>query len=96
LLSNLMTLGTLAVEASLAVLVWNRKARPWVLALGVLMHVAIAINIMVGFFSMAILTSYLAFVPPETMDRVIDRARKRLTRSKDAPPESVTVTPVVS
>ncbi len=89
LLSNLMTLGTLALEASLAVLVWNRKARPYVLTLGVLMHVAIAISIMVGFFTMAILTAYLAFIPPETMARVLERSRVRFrrtrTRSLDAP-----------
>ena len=75
--SNIMTLGTLALEASLAILVWNRKARPYVLLLGVLMHVAIAINIMVGFFTMAILTAYLAFIPPDTMARVIERVRLR-------------------
>src|SRR4029077_16006007 len=63
LLSNIITLGTLALEASFAVLVWNRKARPYVLILGALMHIAIAVSIMVGFFSMAILVAYLAFIP---------------------------------
>ena len=82
--TNLMTFGTLAVEASLAVLVWNRKARPWVLAAGAIMHIAIAINIMIGFFTMAMLTAYLAFTPPETMDRVLDRLRARRRRRSDA------------
>ena len=35
LVSNLLTYGTIAVEASLGVLVWNRTLRPYVLALGV-------------------------------------------------------------
>jgi len=82
LASNLMTYGTLAIETSLAFLVWNRKARPYVLPLGVLMHGLIALNIMVGFFSMAILTAYIAFIPPETMERVIDHARYRFRRKK--------------
>jgi hypothetical protein len=82
LASNIMTLGTLALETALAFLVWNRKARPYVLVLGVFMHVAIAINIMVGFFSMAILTAYIAFVPPETMTKVLERFAGRLARSK--------------
>ena len=86
LISNIMTLGTLALEASLAVLIWNRKARPYVLALGIFMHVAIALNIMVGFFSMAILTAYLAFIPPDTMTRVIERARLRFRRSAEIKP----------
>ena len=85
LLSNLMTLGTLALEASLAVLVWNRKARPWVLGLGVLMHLLIAINIMVGFFSLAIFTAYIAFIPPETMSRFLLRLRDRFRRRAAGP-----------
>ena len=92
--SNIMTLGTLALEASLAILVWNRKARPYVLTLGVLMHISIAISIMVGFFSMAILVAYLAFIPPDTMERVIDRVRRRSrpskTKSIDAAPVATT------
>jgi len=93
-ISNLMTLGTLALEASLAILVWNRKARPYVLTLGVLMHISIAISIMVGFFSMAILVAYLAFIPPDTMERVIDRVRRRSRSTKmksiDAAPVATT------
>ena len=87
LITNFMTLGTLALEAALAILVWNRKARPYVLVLGALMHIAIALNIMVGFFSMAILTAYLAFVPPETMITVVQKAARRFRRSSkvDAP-----------
>ena len=94
--SNLMTFGTLALETSLAFLVWNRKARPYVLWLGVLMHVLIAINIMVGFFTMAILTAYLSFVDPMTMERLIDRARRRGKRRVPSPAENVAVTPAAT
>jgi vitamin K-dependent gamma-carboxylase-like protein len=91
-LSNLMTFGTLAVEVSLAILVWNRKARPWVLAAGVAMHLAIDVNIMVGFFSYAMFTAYLAFVPPETTERLIeglrDRRRRRAAAAGGAIPAS--------
>jgi vitamin K-dependent gamma-carboxylase-like protein len=82
--SNLATFGTLAIELSIAFLVWNRKARPWVLAAGVAMHLAIAINIMIGFFSMAMFVAYLSFVPPETMERILAwiAARLRSSRSR--------------
>jgi hypothetical protein len=79
ILSHLMTWGTLAVEGSIVVLVWNRRTRPWVLGAGVLMHVAIAVNIMIGFFTMAMLIAYLSFVPPETMERLVARFAARPT-----------------
>jgi len=81
-LSNLFTFGTLAIEASIAVLVWNRKARPWVLGAGVVMHLAIALNIMIGFFTMAMLAAYLSFVPPDAMERLIGRVRRRLDNAR--------------
>ncbi len=69
LVSNLMTFGTMAVELSLGLLVWNRKLRPWVLLAGVGLHLGIDYAFRVGFFSYAIFILYLAFIPPETMDR---------------------------
>ena len=84
-LSNLMTFGTLAIEASIAVLVWNRKLRPWVLGAGVIMHLSIAINIMIGFFSTAMFVAYMAFVPPESMERFLTRVRARRARRRSTP-----------
>lgn len=78
--ANLFTYGTLATEFALAVLVWNRRARPWVLAAGVLMHLGIEYTLLVGYFTLAILAAYVAFVPPDTMSRWILRARARLSR----------------
>ena len=80
LLTNVLTFGTLGVELALGVLVWNRTARPWVLALGVCMHLGIDSTIIVGFFSYAMLTAYLAFVPPETATRFTLATRDVLTR----------------
>ncbi len=76
--SNALTFGTLATEVALATLVWNRRARPWVLALGVVMHLAIDLTITVGFFSFAVFVGYLAFVPAETMSRWVLAGRDRV------------------
>ena len=51
LLTELATYGTVAAELAIGVLVWNRAARPWVLALGVLLHLSIELTLAVGFFS---------------------------------------------
>jgi hypothetical protein len=70
LLMNAVTWGALAVELSVGILVWNRRLRPWVLAAGVVMHTMVMITIAVGFFSPAVLVLYLAFVPPEMVERL--------------------------
>ncbi len=86
-LSEILTFGTLLLELALAILVWNRALRPWVLAFGVSLHVSIALSIMVGFFTMLMLTLYLAFIPAETARRLILSAvaawrRRKATRRK--------------
>lgn len=82
LLVNLLTYGTLAVELALAILVWNGKLRPWVLLLGVGLHLGIDYAVRVGFFSYAALVAYIAFLPPETVRSWVYRLRDRAARSK--------------
>jgi hypothetical protein len=81
LLVNLLTYGTLVVELALAILVWNGKLRPWVLLLGVTLHLGIDYAVRVGFFSYAALVAYVAFVPPETASTWVYRLRDRTARS---------------
>jgi hypothetical protein len=78
LIANLMTYGTLTIEIALGVLVWNRRARPWVLGLGVALHLSIEYSMRVGFFTAAMFVLYLAFVPPETASRVVLAVRERV------------------
>lgn len=67
ILVNAVTWTALLTELSIAVLVWNRRCRPWVLAAGVLLHTMIMATLNVGFFSLAIFVLYLAFVPAEVV-----------------------------
>ena len=78
-LANLLTYGTLAVELSIGILVWNRVLRPWVLLLGIGLHLGIDYAVRVGFFSYAVLVAYIAFIPPESARSLILAARDRLT-----------------
>ena len=84
-LVNLQTFATLALELSLALFVWNRRARPWVLLLGVVLHLNIEIGILVGFFSIIVITSYLAFLSPEAADRLVANIRRAVRRRRTAP-----------
>jgi vitamin K-dependent gamma-carboxylase-like protein len=80
LLMNAVTWGTLALELSLGILVWNRRLRPWLLAAGVVMHIMIMITIAVGFFTLAMFVLYLAFIPPETAQRLPRSAKSMATK----------------
>jgi hypothetical protein len=64
LLSNLTTYGTLAIEFSVPILIWNRRLRPWVMLAGISLHLGIEYSIRVGFFSLAMLALYLSFLDP--------------------------------
>lgn len=80
LVTNLLTYGTLAIELAVGLLVWNRRLRPWVLLCGVALHLLIDYRIRVGFFSYGVFVLYLAFIPPETMDRWLYAFRERLPK----------------
>lgn len=72
-LLNLLSWATLLFEGSFIFLVWNRRLRPWVLAVGVAFHVGIDLLFDVGFFSVAMWIAYLAFVLPDVADRLVAR-----------------------
>lgn len=78
LIANLMTYGTLAIEVAIGVLVWSRRARPWVLGLGAGLHLGIDYSMRVGFFTFAMLVLYAAFIPSDTASRLILATRDRL------------------
>ena len=69
-LMNAATWATLAIELSLGVLIWNKRARPWVLAAGILLHLGIDFNIEIGIFSYAMLVMYVAWIAPATTQQL--------------------------
>jgi hypothetical protein len=76
--SNVATYSALAIEFAMAVLVWNRRARPWVLAGGVALHLAIELTLRVGFFSFAMWLYYLAWLDPRNVRSwLLAMARRR-------------------
>ncbi len=94
LLMNAATWATLAVELSVGILVWNRRLRPWVLALGVVMHTMIMVFIAVGFFSLAMFVLYLAFVPSDAVEQLPLRVRRLKAKRETAPENTAEKTPL--
>jgi hypothetical protein len=89
ILVNALTWGTLVIELAIAVLVWNRRWRFWVLAAGVVMHVTMMLNMNVGFFSVAMFVLYLAFVPADALQNMPGKLKTRWRdrrRSSASPP----------
>jgi hypothetical protein len=86
LISNLFSFGTLALELSLAILVWNRTLRPYVLVAGLSLHLGIEYSIRVGFFGASILSMYLLWVPPQRMEAVLLALKRRVSRGPAAAP----------
>ncbi len=80
LLTNVLTFSTLVIELALATLLWNRRARPYVVAAGVALHLGIELTMSVGFFSLTAVTLYLGFVEGATAERWLDAVRRRVTR----------------
>jgi hypothetical protein len=80
LASNLGTFGTLVIELALATLIWNRAARPYVIAAGLLLHAGIEATLTVGFFSIVVCSGYLTFVPEERASALFASARTFLER----------------
>jgi len=97
-LMNVATWGTLMVELLIGILVWNRRCRPYVLAVGVVLHSIILVTVAVGFFTPAMFVLYLAFIDPDTVRRLPETvkniARQRLGAppASGAQPESVDIT----
>jgi hypothetical protein len=80
--TNILTFGTLAMELAIAILVWNRTLKPWILLGGVALHLGIDFAVRVGFFSWAALVAYVAFLPPDTVSTWVYRLRDRAARSR--------------
>jgi hypothetical protein len=90
LVSHVLTYGTLATELAVGILIWSRRARPFVIVPAILLHLFIDATLTAGLFSAAMLTAYVAFIPPDTASRWVLAVRDRLLRP---PPEGGSVEP---
>lgn len=82
LLTNVLTFSTIVIELALAVLLWNRRARIYVVVAGVLLHLGIELTMAVGFFSIVAVTLYLSFTPEDTAQRWLGAVRGRIAASR--------------
>jgi hypothetical protein len=68
--SALLTYGTLVAEAFLVFGMWFPRTRWKAMAAGVAIHLGIEATLLIGWFSLTIISCYLAFVPAEVLHQV--------------------------
>ncbi|HTE50220.1 MAG TPA: HTTM domain-containing protein [Kofleriaceae bacterium] len=68
-----VSVGTVAVELALAVGLWFRRARRWLIPAGIALHVFIYLTLPVTVFSALSVLLYLAYFDPDEIHRAIDR-----------------------
>jgi hypothetical protein len=77
----LLTYGTIVVETALAICLWLPRAKYVAMALGVSIHLGIEATLLIGWFSLTVISTYLAFVPGDVLRRGLELGRRRLTRA---------------
>ncbi|MBL8778838.1 MAG: HTTM domain-containing protein [Acidimicrobiales bacterium] len=82
LVMNVATWVALGLELAIGVLVWNRRARPKVLAAGAILHAVFLVTFGIAFFSFAVFVLYLAFLPPDGLSAWAARRRDRRRRDR--------------
>ncbi len=70
---KLMTYSVLVGEFALALLVWFRRLRYWVLAIGIGLHLGINLTMQFPIFQYVMITSLINFFYPEDVERVFAR-----------------------
>ena len=80
-LSDLLTHATVLWEMTFWIFVWNPVLRPWVLLVGVLMHLGIGGFLGMWTFGLVMIFTYASFVAPEAYLAIGFRRR-----SRNAPP----------
>jgi hypothetical protein len=85
---NVLTLGALLTEFSLAFLLWFRATRRAMICAGIALHFGILLTVNIPIFGELMIASYLTFLNPDELDtlfRTLD-PRSWLSRKRQRPP----------
>ncbi len=71
----MLTWGALAVELALAMFLWWKPARPYLIVVGIVFHLSIDTFLLVGFFGPAMVVGLLTFLDADRVDRRVAARR---------------------
>ena len=83
IVSAVLTYGTLLVEAFLVFGLWLPRTRWWAMAAGAAIHLGIEATLLIGWFSLTILSCYLAFVPADVLRTAVHRPARMAASTTD-------------
>ena len=77
-LSMVLTFGTLIIQLTFVLFVWFSKTRPFALTGIVLLHFSLLVFMApsVFFFNLVLLVSFILFIPPATIERLLKHLSK--------------------
>lgn len=75
-LGTILTWLAVGAEALVGVGVWWHRTRAAALLAGVALHIGIALALQIGFFSLVMIASYLAFIPGSTIEAFLNRFQR--------------------
>jgi len=78
LVCRLLCWYTLVVEFSLAVLVWFKELRYFILLNGLVLHLSIAYMMNLGLFEEMFVAVYVVFIEPEDLQKALDKTQSYL------------------
>ena len=81
-LVSFMTYATLIIELLFPILVWFALTRKYMLFAGVLLQSSILIASNITFFSLIMIVAHLAFIEPETVNRIVNKVKKSIKIKK--------------
>lgn len=84
LVAALLTYGTLLTEGFLIFGLWHPKTRWWAMGAGTAMHLGIEVTLLTGWFSLTIISCYLAFIPASTLRKGVGRCLARLPGRRES------------
>lgn len=88
---RLWSWSTLVLELSLALLIWVKELRYWVIIGGVLLHIGIEWTMNIPLFGFIMMSAYVLFVDPGDLERFLAKVKGKLswaqTPKLESPPE---------
>ncbi len=80
-----LTWSTLVVELALAALLWVKRLRPYLIVLGVVLHLTIDALVLVGFFGFAMVAGLMTFLDADRVDAAVKRRTTGRTEQLSRP-----------